>query len=285
MFDYTKAFSRNIGWLTEDEQQSIRAKRVAIAGAGGVGFEHAVTLARLGIEKFSISDFDIFEIHNLNRQAGAFLSTLEMPKISVLERVLKDINPNCSIEVFPEGINSTNISEFLADVDIYIDSLDFFVIDIREQVFKHCRLQGIPAITAAPLGMGTSVLCFTDSSMTFSDYFDIQEDDDDESKCLKFLVGLSPKMLQRKYLVVPDAANFNEKRGPSTPMAVKLCAGVAATNALKLLLKRGDVLTAPKGMHFDAYRNKFKVTHLRKGNKSFIQKLKLKVARKLVLSK
>ena len=73
MFDYKAAFSRNIGWVTEDEQQTLKSKTVAIAGAGGVGFEHAVTLARLGIEKFVIADFDHFEIHNfreLNIFAG-----------------------------------------------------------------------------------------------------------------------------------------------------------------------------------------------------------------------
>jgi len=283
MFDYSKAFSRNIGWLTESEQQTIKTKKVAIAGAGGVGFEHAVTLARLGIERFSVSDFDTFEIHNMNRQAGAFTSTLDEPKVKVLERVLKDINPNCTIDVFPDGVHPDNLADFLSGVDIYIDSLDFFVIDIRRQVFNYCKSSQIPAVTAAPLGMGTSVICFTPDSMSFDDYFDIHDSDEENDKCLKFLVGLSPKMLQRDYLVVPDAANFKEKRGPSTPMAVKLCAGVAATNALKILLNRGEVLAAPKGIHFDAYRNKFKVTNLRNGNKSLLQKLKLKIARKIVL--
>ena len=61
MFNYEKAFSRNIGWLTEDEQRILRTKRIAIAGMGGVGGFHLLTLARLGIEKFNIADFDVFE--------------------------------------------------------------------------------------------------------------------------------------------------------------------------------------------------------------------------------
>ncbi len=48
-FSYDAAFSRNIGWVTREEQQKLRAKRVAIAGMGGVGGIHAVTLARLGL--------------------------------------------------------------------------------------------------------------------------------------------------------------------------------------------------------------------------------------------
>ncbi len=71
-FEYTQAFSRNLGWLTQHEQASLRKSRVAIAGLGGVGGAHLLTLARLGIGNFNISDFDDFDIHNLNRQAGAF---------------------------------------------------------------------------------------------------------------------------------------------------------------------------------------------------------------------
>src|SRR3954467_6277338 len=55
-FDYDEAFSRNIGWVTEWEQQILRTKRVAIAGMGGVGGLHLLTLARLGIGAFHISD-------------------------------------------------------------------------------------------------------------------------------------------------------------------------------------------------------------------------------------
>ena len=70
-FDYDKAFSRNIGWVTEDEQQRLRRARVAVGGLGGVGGVHLLTLARLGIGAFSIADFDVFDIVNFNRQVGA----------------------------------------------------------------------------------------------------------------------------------------------------------------------------------------------------------------------
>ena len=56
-FDYDVAYSRNIGWVTEEEQQTLKSKRIAIAGMGGVGGEHLLTLIRLGITKFNLSDF------------------------------------------------------------------------------------------------------------------------------------------------------------------------------------------------------------------------------------
>ena len=48
-FDYHTAFSRNIGWLTQAEQEQLRHTRIAIAGMGGVGGIHLITLARLGV--------------------------------------------------------------------------------------------------------------------------------------------------------------------------------------------------------------------------------------------
>lgn len=75
-FDYDLAFGRNIGWVTRDEQQALRAKRIAIAGLGGVGGSHLLTLTRLGVGAFHLADFDAFDVPNFNRQAGAMTSTL-----------------------------------------------------------------------------------------------------------------------------------------------------------------------------------------------------------------
>ena len=71
-FNYHQAFSRNIGWVTAEEQELLRHKRVAIAGMGGVGGIHLLTLARLGIGAFHIADFDVFDIVNFNRHNPGF---------------------------------------------------------------------------------------------------------------------------------------------------------------------------------------------------------------------
>ena len=78
-FDYHLAFSRNLGWVTEAEQAALRSRRIAIAGLGGVGGSHLLTLTRLGIGKFTIADLDVFELANFNRQAGASLRHVGRP--------------------------------------------------------------------------------------------------------------------------------------------------------------------------------------------------------------
>lgn len=278
-FDYDEAFSRNLGWVTEAEQQILRSKKIAIAGVGGVGGVHLLTLTRLGIGNFHISDLDIFEQGNFNRQAGAYMKNIGRPKIEVMEEMARGINPELSVKSFPAGISLDNIDDFLDGVDLYIDGLDFFVLDIRRAVFAACANKGIPAITAAPLGMGVALLCFMPGKMTFEEYFKMEGQTEQERQ-IRFLVGLSPAMLQMGYLMDETRVNLKAQKGPSTSMACELCAGVAATNVLKALLGRGDVIAAPWGLQFDAYKNKLKKTWRPGGNNNPLQRLILLIARR-----
>ncbi len=273
-FAYDAAFSRNIGWVTEAEQATLRRKRIAIAGMGGVGGRHLLTLARLGIGAFNIADFDTFDIVNFNRQAGALVSSLGRPKVEVLAEMVRDINPECELRVFPQGVSDANLDEFLADVDLYVDALDFFAFEIRRAVFAACRRRGIPAVTAAPLGIGAAVLIFLPDGMSFEEYFRF-EGCDEEEMAMRFLLGLSPAMLQLGYLADPDKVNLAERRGPSTIAACQICAGVTATEALKILLGRGGVRSAPSGYQFDAYRLRLARTWRPGGNRNPIQRIAL----------
>ena len=278
-FSYSEAFSRNIGWITRDERVSLRHKRIAIAGMGGVGGTHLLTLARLGIGAFNIADFDTFDVANINRQVGATVSTVGLPKVDVLEKMARDINPELDIRIFPNGVDATNLPQFLDGVDLYVDGLDFFAFSARQATFAACTDSRIPAITAAPLGMGAALLNFIPGKMTFEAYFKWGDRSDSE-KALRFLLGLAPAGLHRPYLVDPSAVNLGEKRGPSTIMACQLCAGIAATEALKILLGRGPIMAAPHGMQFDAYRNKLVRTWRPGGNSHFLQQAALYVGRR-----
>ncbi len=277
-FDYDRAFSRNIGWVTPADQSKLKDSRIAIGGLGGVGGAHLLTLARLGVGNFTISDFDEFDVHNLNRQAGAFMPFMGQPKLDTLARLARDINPEIDVRLFPVGVQPENVDDFLRDVDVYVDGLDFFALPARRMVFAKCREKGIPVLTAAPLGMGVALLYFSPSGMSAEDYFrwDGQES---QEQYARFIAGLSPAMVQRDYLVAPESVNFQEKRGPSTVMACDLCAGVMGTSVLKLILGRGKIRAAPWGMQFDAYHQTLKHTWRPFGNANPLQWLLLKFIR------
>jgi len=278
-FNYDEAFSRNIGWVTVTEQQQLRQSRVAIGGLGGVGGVHLLTLARLGIGRFTIADFDVFDVVNFNRQVGATISSLQQPKIDVLAEMTRDINPEIDLRLFPGGVQADSVADFLADVDVYVDGLDFFAFATRRLTFAACERKGIPVVTAAPLGLGTALLVFGPGGMSYEDYFGFEGCDEMEM-AIRFLVGLSPAMLQRGYVADMSRVNLAERRGPSNIAACQLCAGVAAVETLKLLLDRGGVRLAPWGSQFDAYRMRYSRTWRPGGYKNPLQRLMSSLVRR-----
>jgi molybdopterin/thiamine biosynthesis adenylyltransferase/nitroreductase len=279
-FPYDLAFDRNLGLLTDWEQLALRAKRVAIAGMGGVGGSHVLTLARLGIGRLTLADLDQFEFPNFNRQVGATVSTVGRDKIAVLEEMALAINPELQIRRFDAGVTPETIDGFLQDADLFVDGFDFFATQIRRMVFARCAELGIPAVTAGPIGMGVAFIAFDPKGMSFEQYFRLDGQPEREQQ-LRFLVGLVPRALHFRYLVDPTRIDLERKRGPSTVAACQLCAGVTAVAAIKLLLGRGHVMPAPFNHQFDAYRWRYHATRLRFGNAGPLQRLKIAIGRRI----
>jgi sulfur-carrier protein adenylyltransferase/sulfurtransferase len=276
-FSYDAAFERNLGWFTEAEQLALRGKRVAIAGMGGVGGGYLITLTRMGIGAFHIADFDHFSLSNFNRQMGANIATIDRPKVKVMEEMALAINPELRITRFDEGVNTQNLEAFLTGVDLFLDGFDFFVLDIRRKVYARCHELGIPALTAGPVGMGTVFMGFSPQGMSFEQYFRMEGRPELEQR-LRFLVGLAPKALYRRYLIDPKRLNLATKSGPSTSAAYQLAAGVAAVMAIKFLLRRGEVKAAPWSHQYDAFRGILASKRLRLGLNGPLQRLKLQIA-------
>src|SRR3546814_19574311 len=68
-----------------------------------------------------------------------FQSTIGQPKVDVVSRMARDINPDLDINNFPDGVTLDNMEQFLSGVDLYVDGLDFFVLDIRARLFALAR--------------------------------------------------------------------------------------------------------------------------------------------------
>lgn len=280
-FDYAIAFSRNLGLVNPAEQEILKKSRVAVAGLGGVGGVHLTTLARMGIGSFHIADFDSYEIHNLNRQAGAMMSTLDQPKVNVMAKMVHDINPMMHVETYPEGISRENVARFLQDVDVAIDGLDFSAVEIRDLFYAEAYRKGIPVVAVGPVGCSAAGLVFMPGGMTWQTYFAMDLAKSDFERYVLFIIGTAPAGLHMPY-IDRQYVDLAAKRGPSLALAVQLCAGMAAAETLKLLLKRGRVLAAPYYQQFDAYRGRYAVGKLRWGNRGPIQRIKYSIARKLL---
>ena len=80
-FNNQAAFFCNIGWVTEQEQTTLRNKRIATASMGRFGGFHLLPLARLDVGKSNIADLDTLDLANFNRQAGASLISIGRHKV------------------------------------------------------------------------------------------------------------------------------------------------------------------------------------------------------------
>jgi sulfur-carrier protein adenylyltransferase/sulfurtransferase len=121
--------------------------------------------------------------------------------------------------------------------------------------------------------MGVAFIAFDPKGMTFDRYFRLDGRTEREQQ-LRFLVGLSPRAMASRYLVDPARIDLARHKGPSSIVACRLCAGIIATAAVKLLLGRGNVKPAPFNHQFDAYAGRFHTTHLRFGNAGPLQQVK-----------
>jgi molybdopterin/thiamine biosynthesis adenylyltransferase len=280
-FDYARAFSRNLGLVSENEQQLLSSKRIALPGCGGVGSLHALILARLGIGNFVLADFDSFEIENFNRQFGAKISTLGRPKDQVVAEEINQINPRAETRLLGRAISPESVDSFLEGVDLVVDGLDFFAFDARRLLFTRARERGIPLLTAAPLGFSCALLLFTPEGMSSEEYFGFKDDDDRLTLGLKFALGLAPRSLHLPY-VDRSRINLEKGQGPSSSIGVALCAAMAGGQAVRCLLGRGGLRPAPYFAQFDAYRGKYTEGILRRGHRHPLQRLKLWYAKRLI---
>ncbi len=284
-FDYLAAFDRNIGFVTEAEQLRLKHKKVAIAGMGGVGGAHLLMLTRLGIGGFHLADFDHYELTNFNRQVGATMRTLTQSKVEVMTRMSLDINPDLHLKLFHEGLIKDNIDIFLEGVDLYVDGLDFFCQNVRALVFRRCAELRIPAITAAPMGMGTSYLTFMPGKMSFEEYFGIRgteghDDESDNEQRARFAAGLMPRVLHGKYLIDPSRIDLRQKKTSSSTVGIHLASAAVGAEATKILLGRGKVYPAPWCHQFDPYLGRWRRTYVALGHRNPIQRVRASILRR-----
>lgn len=278
---FSQAFSRNIGLFTQKEQERLSNSRIAIPGMGGVGGVHLITLTRTGITKFNIADFDEYEPANINRQYGARVPEFGRPKLEVMAEQALSINPYLELNLFKEGINTSNMDEFLDGVDVVLDGLDFFQFEIRRRLFKRAAEKGIHVVTAGPMGYSSAMLVFSPRGMGFDEYFNIRDGMADEDKYLSFALGLSPRPTHIKYMDFKKV-DFSSKAGPSLNIACQVCSGMAATEAVKVILKKGKIKAVPHYFQYDPFLQTLRKGYLFMGNKNPYQKLKMQVVKKFM---
>ena len=108
---------------TPEVAQKLKASTVGIAGLGGLGSAVAVALARVGVGKLILVDFDVVDLSNLNRQ-HYFLDQIGQKKCEALAENLRRINPYLKYETHSQRINPQNVSALFDGVDVLLEAFD-----------------------------------------------------------------------------------------------------------------------------------------------------------------
>jgi len=138
--------------LGEEALARLRECRAAVIGLGGVGSAAAEALARSGIGSLRLVDGDAVEITNLNRQLVSTVSQLGRPKALAMADRIRDIAPDCRLEVFPRYYRPGD-EELLYGLDLLIDAID----SVRDKADLVSRAQGKGMLVLSAMGCGNKV--------------------------------------------------------------------------------------------------------------------------------
>jgi len=146
-----KIYSRNELLWKKEVQALLFSKHIAVFGLGGVGSYAAEALARSGIGKITIVDFDDISETNINRQLLALNSTVGKAKTILMQERIKDINPDIAVNAINSFCTAQLLEKIFDEpVDYVIDAID--TIKSKIELIETCHKRGIPVICS--LGAG-----------------------------------------------------------------------------------------------------------------------------------
>ncbi|KAK3330600.1 hypothetical protein B0H66DRAFT_69098 [Apodospora peruviana] len=150
--------ARNRVFLGPDGLEKLRSAFVVVVGCGGVGSHAAAALARSGVSKIRLIDFDQVSLSSLNRHAVATLDDVGMPKVQCLHDRLMAITPWVRFDLHLAKFDGRTAPDLLGaweaggqKPDFVIDAIDN--IDSKVELLKYCWDHGLPVISS--MGAGT----------------------------------------------------------------------------------------------------------------------------------
>jgi molybdopterin/thiamine biosynthesis adenylyltransferase len=144
-------YARQILMIGEKGQERLKASRVLVAGAGGLGTVISLYLAAAGVGHLRIIDCDVVEASNLNRQILHWSEDLGRPKTTSVEEKLASLNPLIHIEAVSCRIAEENAGEVARGCDLIVDAMDNF--PTRHLLNRAAVEKGIPFIHGAVRGL------------------------------------------------------------------------------------------------------------------------------------
>lgn len=264
MHTYQELFARNYGIFTEAEQERLRRACILIVGCGGIGGTVAVMLARSGVGRFILVEFDDYSASNMNRQVACFTDTLGRNKAEVLAGEIKRINPEAEVEVHGRRLSHAEIAGLIPKADIVFPAADDMAFSIC--VFRDCQRLDKPALFVVPAGTWANV------SIIFPGGPDVEAINGVPR--LPTYEALKEVFAIRRYkfgtfFYVPIADwrveyyhDFIEKNLPPTQLCpvVWLCSSLGAMEVLKVVTGKWEPVATPR--YWSINRDRIKIQRI-----------------------
>lgn len=250
---HTEHHSRNLGLLTEEEQQKIDDKTLLVAGCG-VGSLIATAAARLGFEKFVLVDGDTVELSNINRQ-GYTSHDVGKFKVNALAAWLKKINPHIEIKKCPIFVDIKNAKRLVHKADIIIDSIDPDAAQAVIAMHRAAQKEHKTIIQPTDVGWGAMLQVFTPDSISYEEMIGLDpkvpvEKVDNQAAFMKFVeffVKIMPPYVQALAMEVAEGKRAHYPQ----PVSASFTLAAMTVMAAKRVACGEPIKTAPDYIQFD----------------------------------
>ena len=220
----------NIG---RDGQRRLKAARVLLVGAGGLGSPVALYLAAAGVGTIGLVDFDVVDVSNLQRQVLHGTSDIGRSKLDSARERIQDVNPHVAVDTYELRLTSANALDILREYDVVVDGTDNFA--TRYLTNDACVLLGKPNVYG-------SIFRFEGQASVFAT---------DHGPCYRCLYPEPP----------PPGAVPSCAEGGVLGVLPGIVGTIQATEALKLLLGIGEPLIG-RLLLIDALGARFRIVGL-----------------------
>ena len=137
--------------IGKDKVEKLKKSHVAVIGVGGVGGYVTNFLARAGVGKLTIVDFDKVDQTNINRQIIANTKTVGQTKVEVAKQMILDINPKCKVNALDIKANKESFGMIFAEkFDYVVDAID--IVSDKIDLICFCKEKGINIVSAMGAG-------------------------------------------------------------------------------------------------------------------------------------
>jgi molybdopterin/thiamine biosynthesis adenylyltransferase len=144
--------------MGKEGQEKLLAARVLIVGMGGLGSPVAMYLAASGVGHLVLTDFDVVELSNLQRQIIHHTDDVGENKVASAKAAIHDLNPEVEVSAIPWVLQEDELAREVRDADVVIDACDNF--ESRFELNAACWRLETPLVSAAAMRMDGQVTVF-----------------------------------------------------------------------------------------------------------------------------